>query len=366
MNIPDIPHEYVDKAKMKIRKVWALEDLDLKDPAIFIGWADEKWKDIGSLMGDADNPSVSKRMVDDPEYDITRQLRIVEQNIEFLTAGDGFCNIPMINMLHFGTGPLATAFGAKNVHNEGQMASVEPAVFTPEEVLKLKKPDLRKDGMCPQILERIEFYNEMTQGKIPVLTCDTSSPWNIATQIWNITDMMEAIYTSPEVVHWFLDLVTECIIEFVHIQMERITRNYCSYGFVGDIWQPHGWHLCNDTIVMVSPQQYREFYQPYDERIAREFGGIRYHCCMNHDFQLENMANTKGFMGFDADYNCNSVDLIEKALTGRGSWSRWIADRDLIKRFRGKAGLFPYIYGTSKKDALDNASDFIEFLDNLK
>jgi len=317
---------------------------------------------LSDIFGDENNPCICKQMVEDPEFDLSVQLESVRISTEFLTAGKGFCNIPFIHLLHFRTGPLATAFGSKAILREDHVLAFEPVVHTPGEVLKLQKPDLQKDGMCKDILERIDYYNEATQGKILILPCDTAGSWSIATQIWHFEDMLEAIYTAPEVVNGFLDMVTECIIEFIHIQMERIGRNFCSFNHTGMLWNPRGWYLGDDTMVTVSPKQFREFFMPYNERIAREFGGIIYHCCMNHDFQFENMADTKGFMGFDANPDYNSHDLIEKALSGKGVWARSIDDWGLIDRFRGKVGLFLLVRGSSRQEALDNASRLREHL----
>jgi len=352
-DIPEIPHEFVDKAKMKLRKVWALEDLNLNDPAIFIGWNEGAEKLI--------NPG-SKAMVENPELDVSSQLAGVRRTIEFLTAGDGFCNIPAMNLVHFGTGPLATAFGSKVVLRDGSQPAFIPAVHTPKEASQLEKPNLLKDGMCKQILERIEYYNEATQGKIPLTVSDCAGPWSVATQIWHYEDMLEAIYTAPEVVHSFMDLVTDCLIEFTYIQQERIV-NYCGYHTTtGSLWRPRGWGLGDDTLVTVSPKHFQEFFMPYNERLSRELGGITYHCCMRYDFQLESIAKTEGFMGFDPVPEYNDLDIIERVLSGKGVWCCLLSDRNLIKRFGGKVGIFLQESGKSRQDALDNVAKLREFL----
>ena len=59
---------------------------------------------------------------------------------------------------------------------------------------------------------------------MPVTFCDTASPWSVGTQLWHYEDMLEATYSAPEAVHYFLDLLTECIIEWHDIEKARIGR----------------------------------------------------------------------------------------------------------------------------------------------
>jgi hypothetical protein len=40
-DIPEIPWDLVDGMKRKMRKFWALEDLDLQDPAMVLSWKRE-------------------------------------------------------------------------------------------------------------------------------------------------------------------------------------------------------------------------------------------------------------------------------------------------------------------------------------
>ena len=146
------------------------------------------------------------------------QLEVVKHQIDCLRCsndvGIPLLNTPAFDLIHYGTAPLATAFGSTIILREGHVAAFEPVVHSAAEVMQLKKPDLLHDGVLPDILKRIQFYNEVTQGKVILTPCDTAGPWSIATSIWHYEDMLEAIHTDPDAVHYLLDLVTECIIEW--------------------------------------------------------------------------------------------------------------------------------------------------------
>jgi hypothetical protein len=381
-DIPEIPPELVDECKRKSSKVWALTDLDLCDPALLVTWArqPEPGDSHASMAGCYRAPI--DRMIREPETDVRAQLARVRQEIEFLEAGAaigiGTVNYPCLHLIHFGTGPLATAFGSRMVVRVDEQPFFEPAVHTPEEVMRLRKPDLRRAGVLPAILERIEYYNEATQGKIPLNVCDTASPWTMATQIWHYEDMLEAIKTAPEAVHYLLDLVTDCIIEWNQIQETRMVRQAGGkHGCLPWPWHPRGYEMGDDTMVAVSPRVYEEFFLPYNNRIAREYGGLIYHCCMRYDFQFPAIIKTEAFMGLDADPDYNNLDKIEAALSGRGVWWRAIGDlvraphgreagrRDelpVIRRLRGKVGLFLGVHGEDRQDAIDRARRLLDAL----
>lgn len=376
LEIPEIPWELVSEARLRTRSVWERSDLDLRQPALFIGWdrPDEQHEGASSMAWFCQ--SRVSRMIEDPEADLAAQLPGINRWIEQLQAGEDV-GIPVSNayglhLLHFGTGPLATAFGAKIIVRDDEQPFFEPAVHTPEEVFRLTKPDLRRDGICPVILDRIDYFNEATGGRIPMNVCDTAGPMSIATQIWHYEDMLEAVHTAPEAVHYLLDLVTECLIEWNDIQTSRMECWSESNTTVPSTWTPDAYYLGDDCMVSVSPRVWEEFFLPYNNRISRAYGGVIYHCCMNHDFQFESMAKTEGFVGMDADPAWNDFDKIVGTLDGRGVWARSIGDVptdsdselpldiDKIRRLKGRIGVFLGVSGKHRQDAVDRAKRLLD------
>jgi hypothetical protein len=360
-DMPDIPWELVDEARRRTRLVCERRDLDLREPALSISWdrpqepVEGRSSMSGYMLGN------QKKMLADPAYDLRWQLVWIRRQIEHLRAGEEV-GLPLANhfclhMLHFGTGPLATAFGATMIVRDQEQPSFEPAIHAPEEALRLRKPDLRRAGILPEILKRIDFYNEATGGKIPMTYCDTASAWSIGTQLWHYEDMLEATVTAPEAVHHFLELITDCIIEWHDIQKARMGRWTFGNSCVPDLWFPRGTIMGDDCMVTVSPETFRTFFLPYNNRISRAFGGLFYHCCMRHDFQFAEMAKTEGFLGMDADVPYNNVDKIISTLDGRGVFVRKldISQLPLIRRMKGRVGCCLHASGACREDAIRNA-----------
>jgi hypothetical protein len=363
--IPDIPWELVDAARRRTSLACERRDLGLKEPALSIGWerpdepVDGKSSMSGYVLGN------QKRMIEDPSYDLHWQLAWIRRQLEHLEAGREL-GIPLANhfalhLLHFGTGPLATAFGSAMIVRDQEQPFFEPAIHTPQEAMNLRKPDLRKDGVLGAILDRLAFFNEATGGRIPMTFCDTASPWTIATQIWHYEDMLEATYSAPQAVHRLLDMVTDCIIEWHDIQKARIGRWSMTDICVPDWWAPCGLMMGDDTMVSVSPEMFEAFYLPYNNRISRAFGGIYYHCCLKHDFQFKGMAKTVGFLGMDGDLECNDVEKIFSTLDGRGVWFRKLGQNqmEIIRRFKGHVGCFLHASGRDREEALWNAKQML-------
>jgi hypothetical protein len=375
-DVPDMPWDLIDGMKQKMRKVWALEDLDLHDPALMLSWDREGVTYSKSCMGGLYHAPIS-RMLADPAVDVRSQLRSVREEIEHLEAGRelgiNLVNYPAMHLIHFGTGPLATAFGSQFIVREDEQPGFEPAVHSPAQAEQLRYPDLYHAGVCPTILERIEYFNEATQGKIPIHYCDTAGPWTIATQIWHYEDILEAIHTAPETVHKVLAMVTDAIIEFCDMQTTRM-RHFCGVNSTIGGWAPRGFHSGDDTMVCVSPRTLEEFYLPYNNRLSRHYGGYSYHCCMRYDTHFATLAKTEGFMGFEASPDYNDPNKMEAAIAHHGVWCTPLGDlptgrhgktgrRDdlpIIRQLRGKVGMVLGVHGDNRQDAIARAKRLLD------
>jgi hypothetical protein len=111
---------------------------------------------------------------------------------------------------------------------------------------------------------------------------------------------------------------------------------------------------------------WEEYFLPYNNRLAREFGGlITYHCCLRYDTHFEAIVKTEGFIGFDPGLSHNALEKIEAALVkARGIWTQPLGpdQLDLIRRLRGKIGMFFAVHGQDRADAIRKAQDFLAAL----
>lgn len=178
VDLPQTPWELVARQRNLVRRLWNRR-FDLTDPVVSIGWPHGFDSPYGRIE-EFDCFTEAARRVEDPEFDVHCQLESVRHQIDCLEAsaevGHTLANVPAFDLIHFGTGPLATAFGARMVLRPGHQPAFEPAVHTPAEVRRLRHPDLFREGVCPRILERIQFYNRVTRGQVILTPCDTAGP----------------------------------------------------------------------------------------------------------------------------------------------------------------------------------------------
>lgn len=135
-DIPQTPWELIARQRNIVRRLWNRE-YDLANPVISIGWPYEFDSAIGTIkdFGFFTEPF---RRVEDPEFDVFCQLESVRHQIECLEAstevGHVLANVPAFDLIHFGTGPLATAFGSRMILREDLQPAFEPAVHSPEAI----------------------------------------------------------------------------------------------------------------------------------------------------------------------------------------------------------------------------------------
>jgi hypothetical protein len=298
----------------------------------------------------------------DSEYNV--QLATYHQQCS--AAESGFDNIPAA-AFDFGREAylLALAYGCPVIKISG-LVTAEHLYKTLEDAEHLQKVErIWQHGLYPVIFERIaEFQN--CYGDIPISISDNQSPNDALTSILNSQEAMIGMFTDKDRIHRILGTLTDSIIE-INRHFEHEIRNFAGFHCARGI--SLGMHISDDNAAFLSPDTYAEFSKPYNERLAEEFGGIVFHCCMGYEQNLENMASTKNFLGFDAMPDYNDIDKVLQAIHGRGVWNvynfsfatkderrkevsdeKWF--KNIIDRADGRCGLILNVNGDSKEEAL--------------
>lgn len=152
------------------------------------------------------------------------------------------------------------------------------------------------------------------------------------------------------------------MLEWWNLQEAYIGRWGRTHTSFSSPWMPRGTLIGDDCMVSVSPATWEKFFLPYNNRLAREYGGIAYHCCMRYDTHLMSIIKTENFLGFDAQPTHNSFDKIETALTqAHGVWTRACGPEDMkyIRRLKGKVGMLFSVHGPTRQEAITKAKNFL-------
>ncbi len=233
-----------------------------------------------------------------PQESLAVQLEGITRNLD-LDSG----YLPYLEPW-FGVGVFANAFGCEYVWSDGESPQTHYRVHNLEAAGRLARPEITAAPVMKLVLRAIEYFLEQTRGEIPIACTDTQSPLDNATLIWETSSFFTAMYEAPDLVHRFLDMITDVMLEFTREQVRRIGGALTCPGHIMlSATGGRGLSISDDNIVMLSPEMYAEFARPYNERLASEFGGLAVHSCGNYERQLPALLATKGLFLIDGAFS---------------------------------------------------------------
>ncbi len=166
-------------------------------------------------------------------------------------------------------------------------AHTKPVVtkYVPKEALvDVELPDdIRGLGTMPKVIEHTQHHQEVIrrEGLDHVMTvhhCDTQGPFDIAEQTRG-HELLTDFYEDPEFVHHLMREATKAYIAISHL-CKGLAGEGTQWGnAVGHWMEPGGVRMCDDSGILVSPEIFGEFIQPYQVDGFAPFGGGWLHYC---------------------------------------------------------------------------------------
>jgi len=230
---------------------------------------------------------------------------------------------PMIRA-NYGVGTLASLFGTTCRILGDQLPWVDSLNDTDKirRLIDQGIPDMGS-GLGQRVLDTQAFYLERLaawpkcRSLIKFYHPDLQGPFDTAHLVWG-TEIYYALTDEPELVHAFMNLVTETYIQYMRAAKDMIDDEFTG-GLVGHWGSVYRGHvvLRNDTAVNLSREQYETFVRPYDQRILDAFGGGSIHYCGRADqwvFQMMASRNL-GAMNFGQPPNMAfGLDFLDKVM----------------------------------------------------
>ncbi|HPD15421.1 MAG TPA: uroporphyrinogen decarboxylase family protein [Planctomycetota bacterium] len=219
-----------------------------------------------------------------------------------------------------GTCALATAFGCQEIEASG-VRWVKPVITSPDQIDSLRKPKMTA-GRLGEVLEQTRAYADCADERLAIQIMDFQSPFTTVEQLVGGEAFFLMPHDHPARLHALMDLVTDFAIEFFRAQIEA-AGPACSRGSWPPIWFPAeaGIQMSDDNLVNVSPETYEEFVVPYNNRIARAFGGLFLHSCTIREAHLPVLKKLERLTGLNCDIS-SSVPI--------ATLSREFGDRAVI------------------------------------
>lgn len=159
-----------------------------------------------------------------------------------------------------------------------------------------------RSGLGAACLDTAEYFYE-TLSKYPALSQavyiyhpDLQGPFDVAHLLWG-PDIFLGFYDCPDLVHALLRLVTETYITWLTHWKAAVGEGN-AWTVHWNNWQRGGAMLRDDSAVMLSTAQYREFVQPYDQQVLDVFGGCTHFCGRGDQF-VESMTSMRNLFGLN-------------------------------------------------------------------
>lgn len=228
----------------------------------------------------------------DPSIMFKQQIKKIKRHYQYYMDD---CYIGFL-MPWFGTGVLASAFGTGISFNpKMDPAALMSTIKDPHEIETLKIPDPAKDGLMPRVLNQIKYFKENCD--LPVGITDCQGPLTTTLSIIGYENFIYWMVDYPSLIHKFMDMVTDALINWVKIQKECIGEKIETSGYIIGAKIPEGqggvW-IADDDSVIIGSGQYQEFVKPYNEKILAAFGGGGIHYCGCSTQHIQDFINTKG------------------------------------------------------------------------
>lgn len=234
-------------------------------------------------------------------------------------------DLPCTVRANFGTVLIASMFGARVeqfddnppwvMHPDGRGLSLEA-------VIEQDPTDFSR-GWCPRVIETYAFFRETLRGwpqlepLIKVVLPDLQSPFDNLELIVG-SSVFEDLTTRPEQVGRALARVARAQVGFARRLAEFVTDGPEGFAHQHATMIRGRILLRDDSVILMSPQMYREVVAPHDEFVLRELGGGGIHCCGNVGRHAATFLERAGLECFDfGQSEMNDVEAIYRMAQAR-------------------------------------------------
>jgi len=159
----------------------------------------------------------------------------------------------------FGMCTEPSAFGAKCSWQLNEMPYAETVLPDIKVAGSLSKPNPKKDGLLPFVLNRlIHYQGQIEQHGSGIKFAVSRGPLNIASFLAGSTEFLMAVRTDPAEIHKLLGTITDFIIDWLELQIETFPSI-------------DGVFILDDIVGFLGEQDFQQTALPYLQRIFQSF-----------------------------------------------------------------------------------------------
>lgn len=209
---------------------------------------------------------------------------------------------------------MPSLFGAEEVIR-GNDHACERILQKPEDIDSLPDPGIKPGTSAHNVLTLQEYLLEETQGRMPVHVVDMQGPGDCCGKMWGYDKLFLCAYEDPERYDKLMSKVTEGFVMLWKRQMKLLGGLLIKTHIHTWDWVPDdvGVTCSVDSLVMLSPDFYDNFYKPYIARIGETFGGVTVHSCGKFPAVVRNVSRTPYMRGINAS-EMTIIELINAGM----------------------------------------------------
>ncbi|MHC4482929.1 MAG: uroporphyrinogen decarboxylase family protein [Planctomycetota bacterium] len=194
----------------------------------------------------------------------------------------------------YGGNVVAMLYGVPIIYAEDNWPNCEHKYLSDDEADNLQPPDLDRSAVFGDIMKQVDWIAE-SEGEIHGFL-NWQGILNNAQRLRGEKIFFD-IMDSPDRCRRLFECIYSTMSEAIKRLHERQTQSGVEINFMT---------VSNCLVNMISPEQYRQLFLPYDQRFEQEFGCIAIHnCAWNADPYIEDYAGIRNLgyvdMGMDSD-----------------------------------------------------------------
>lgn len=212
---------------------------------------------------------------------------------------------------------IPSMFGAKELVCGRDYCS-EKLIARAVDVYELCEPCIAKESVAAYWIDMQEYLYGETEGRLGIHITDMQGPADVCGQLWGYDNLFISAYTDPAEYGLIMEKATDAFLVLWNRQKEILKDAFIGTHLFGWSWAPGGLgaSVSADSIVMVSPDFFDEFYAPYLNRISDATGGLILHSCGDFGHLMQNLYRLHNIRGLNAG-QMTVQEMLEAGLDDR-------------------------------------------------
>lgn len=247
----------------------------------------------------------------------------------------------MANFLEpwYGFGIGSAAFGSNYIWRPNQSPVIPAQFHSVKEALSCEIKPIHETQIGKEQLAYIEYFMDITDGKLPVSPGDIQSSIDVISELMPISDMFLDMVDDPDSYADLAIRISRLMTDFNRREISLLgdAAAFPGHGFASSR-VIKGLGVSADTGIMMNNSMFDESVAPQIANMCLPFGGAYFHSCGNWEIQIPSVLKIKGILGADAAFgsqtdpspNAPSVFGEQFANTGKILNMRIVGDADTV------------------------------------